>query len=111
MRSVSPTGGSLKRFGRVLDAGFEGVSGRSKEKNHVVSLKTFGNSNYFRIFAPLVPAKPLIDAQMRGAFYFYCIQIWPNDILQNLILLHQNWCNFFAPEGWKSAMSRKPSTI
>ena len=42
----------------------------SKEKNHVVSLKTFGDSNYFRTFAPLVPAKPLIDAQMRGAFYF-----------------------------------------
>ena len=71
MRSVSPMGGSLKRFGRVLDAGFEGVSGRSKEKNHVVSLKTFGDSNYFLNFAPSVPAKPLIDAQMRGAFYFY----------------------------------------
>ena len=43
--------------------------------------KTFGDSNYFLTFAPLVPAKPLIDAQMRGAFFFIDIQIWPNDIL------------------------------
>lgn len=71
------------------------------------SSEKFGDSNFFRTFAPSVPAKPLFDAQMRGAFYLIYIQIWPNDILQNLILLHRSWCNFFVPEDWKSVMNGK----
>ena len=68
----------------------------------------------FKLFPYLCTRKspPSLSLMLKcaGRFILY-IQIWPNDILQNLILLHRSWCNFFVPEGWKSAMSRKPSSI
>ena len=81
MRSVSPMGGSLKRFGRVLDTGFEGVSGRCKEKNHVVSLKPL---EIPIISVPLHrQSPPSLSSMLKcaGRFIFIDIQIWPNDIL------------------------------
>ena len=39
-------------------------------------------------FASSVPAKPLYDAQMRGALYF--IQVWPNENSLNHIPLRKN---------------------
>ena len=56
----------------------------------------FANKKLIATFASLVPAKPLHNAQIGGAFYFITLMAaFKKDILPLLIS-----CNFSNHEGW-----------